>query len=422
MTLASTPASRAPQGAENRRIDWRFVLLCLAVGSEAMGIGMIFPLLARIQHAHHLPTYSLGIMSGGSFLAALIGQLGVSHLLDGRRERIVLLTGLVVAVASLVWFALASDLWQLAASRAAGGLAYGVVGPAALRACTVGVDPSLRGARLGRLSSIQMGGIVLGPLGGIGLAGLGGLGTPFLTLAGLLSIVLVGLVVTTAPSPAERSAEPSAPAVAGTYAAVNGAGALDGAGAHRGQLPALRPVVGLLLLAAAAQLPTGLYDALWSRLLTDRGAGSVFIGVSLTLFGLPIVALAPVGGRLAARRGALVVAAAALAISDLFMASYGFVSVPMAILVLGVFEACFQAVAIPGGFAAVAEVFPDEWAATGQGWFSGAGTAAAGASALVGAPAYAGLGPGFVFGGGALLSGAFIAAAVLVGRGRYRRS
>ena len=387
-------------------MDRTFLLLCLAVGCEATGIGMIFPLLARIQHAHGLPTYSLGIISGGAFFAALVGQVGVSHLLDGHRARAVLLGGLAVAVAALVWFALASDLWQLAASRAASGVAYGVVGPAALRACTVGVPVEARGARLGRLSSVQMGGIVLGPLAGIGLVAAGDLGTPFLVLAGLLGVVLLGLALTTRTDPALALDPADEPVLRPPRAA----------------LPRRRPVVALLLLSAAAQVPTGLYDALWSRLLTDRGASSFLIGLSLTLFGLPIVALAPFGGRLAGRRGPLRVAGAALVIAAVFMASYGFVTVPLVILGLGVLEACFQAVAIPGAFAAVAEVFPDDWAATGQGWFSGAGTGAAGASSLVGASAYGAFGPGAVFGGGAGVSVALVAAAVIVGAGRYRRT
>jgi predicted MFS family arabinose efflux permease len=86
------------------------------------------------------------------------------------------------------------------------------------------------------------------------------------------------------------------------------------------------------------------------------------------------------------------------------MASYGFVPSPVVITVLGVIEACAQSVAVPGGYAAVAAVFPDQWSATGQGWFSGAGTAAAGTAAVLGAPAYAAFGAGAVFASGAAIS------------------
>ena len=81
------PVPAGPVSAEPAGVDRTFVLLCTAVGLEAAGIGMIYPLLARIQHAHHLHTYALGIISGGAFFAALIGQIGVSHLLDGKRAR-----------------------------------------------------------------------------------------------------------------------------------------------------------------------------------------------------------------------------------------------------------------------------------------------------------------------------------------------
>ncbi|HET6963197.1 MAG TPA: MFS transporter, partial [Acidimicrobiales bacterium] len=167
----------------------------------------------------------------------------------------------------------------------------------------------------------------------------------------------------------------------------------------------------------ASQLPTGLYDALWSRLMTDRGAGTGLIGLSLALFGLPFMLLAPFGGRLAARRSPLPWAAAGLAVSSVFLASYGLVGSPVLILVLGLFEACAQAVVVPGGYAAVAAVFPDRWAATGQGWFSGAGTAAAGLASVVGAPLYGAYGPAAVFVSGAALCGACTLAAL----GAWRR-
>jgi MFS family permease len=375
------------------------MLLAASVGLDAVGIGMLYPLLAHIQRLHHFPTYGLGLMSGGSFFAALIAQVGIGRFLDGRRARRVLLLGLLISSLALVWFALAGDLWQLIASRAVGGVGYGIVGPAALRQASAGVSGEQRGARIGILSSSMMAGIVVGPLAGSVLFTVGGVGLPFEVVAVLIAAVLVA----TAVDPAGRRA--AAAAAATPDAPPPGMRGL-----------AVGPVVAVLLLGAALQLPNGLYDALWSRLLTDRGASELLIGVSLSLFGLPFVALAPFGGRLAERRGPLLAAAAALLAADAFMASYGFVPSPIVITVLGMAEACVQAVAVPGGYAAVARVFPDERAATGQGWFSGAGTAAAGSAAVVGAPFYAALGPGAVFAGGAGVSVALVVAAVAIGR------
>ncbi|HLH47028.1 MAG TPA: MFS transporter, partial [Acidimicrobiales bacterium] len=195
-----------------------------------------------------------------------------------------------------------------------------------------------------------------------------------------------------------------------------GDGATAGGGPPRPRVLS-RPVLGVLLLAVAGQMPTGLYDALWSRLLTDRGADPFLIGLSLTIFGIPFVLLAPLGGRVAARRSPLVWAAFSLVLAAGFMASYGFVRSPVVITILGTFEACAQAVVVPGGYAATSLVFPDRWAATGQGWFSGAGTASAGVAAVAGAPVYAAAGPGVVFAGGAGVSALFALASVGVAGG-----
>jgi DHA1 family multidrug resistance protein-like MFS transporter len=379
------------------RLDARFAMLGAAVFLEAAGMGALYPLLAKIQTEHHLATYALGLMSGANFFAALVAQLGVGRFLDGQRARRVLLIGLAVGSVSLVWFARSGDLWQLVASRALSGIGYGIVGPASLREAAVGVDGERRGQRLGVLSSMMMAGIVIGPLAGSLLALLGGVPLPFEVLAALLGMLFVAVAAVPHSPRDDLDREPGPVVTAPRFTS--------------------RAVVAVLLFSGASQLPNGLYDSLWSRLLTDRGADELLIGLSLSLFGLPFILLAPIGGRIAERRGPLLAATVALIISDVFMASYGFVPSPVVITLLGVAEACAQCVAIPGGYAAVARLFPESRAATGQGWFSGAGTAAAGLSAVAGAPLYAALGPGATFGGGAVIS-VLIALSSLVVAGR----
>lgn len=401
MDLSSSPIPDAERSAATQG-EPTFVLLAVSVFVQATQIGVLFPLLARIQAADHLATWGLGLMSGASFFATLAVQLCVSRLLDGRWARLVLLLGLGLAVMGPLWFSLAGSLWALTAARAVGGAAYAVVMPAALRAGAVGVGPERRGHRLGLLSSAQMAGIVTGPLVGVALYAAGGLALPFQVASAASAVLLVAVL-----------AVPSAGAVRGAD--------LDG---PVGSKATIRPrvtspaVIAVLLLAVAAQMPSGLYDALWSRLMTDRGAGTMLIGLSLALFGLPFMALAPVGGRLAARRAPVAWAAVGLVVSAGFLASYGLVTSPGLIVVLGVFEACAQAVVVPGGYAAVAAVFPERWAATGQGWFSGAGTAAAGLASVAGAPLYGAYGPAVVFPSGA----AVCVACSLVAVAGWRRS
>jgi MFS family permease len=171
-------------------IDTPLALLGAAEFLSAAALGALFPLLAKIQAAHHLPTYALGIMSGASFFAALVAQLSVAPLLDGKRARWVLLLGLLVGAVALLWFARASDLWQLVAARALGGVSYGIIGPAALRQAAVGFEGEVRGQRLGILSSLMMAGIVMGPLFGSLLYIVGGLALPFQTLGVMFAVLL----------------------------------------------------------------------------------------------------------------------------------------------------------------------------------------------------------------------------------------
>ena len=52
-------------------------------------------------------------------------------------------------------------------------------------------------------------------------------------------------------------------------------------------------------------MPVGLYDAIWAILMDDRGASTLFTGLTLSLYGVPFILLAPFGGRLADRHGPL---------------------------------------------------------------------------------------------------------------------
>jgi len=401
---ARTAVAVGGSAVNSGRRDVRFLVLAAAVCLEAVGVGVLFPLLASIQREDHLATYGLGLMSGASFFAGLVAQLGVGPFLDGSRARRVLLGGLALGAVSQAWFASVTSLWSLVGARACGGIAFGIILPAALRQAGYGQEGPDRGRRLGAISASMMAGITVGPLLGSVLYSTGGIHLPFIAVAVLLGVVFVLAVVLI---PGSQGADDVTEPLVST--------------GNRSRRTSFYVLVSVVCLGAASQLPNGLYDALWSRLMTDRGAGALLIGLSLTLYGAPFIVLAPIGGRLAEKRGPLLAGAVGLMIADVFMASYGFVPSPVVITLLGVGEACVQSVAVPAGYAYVARVFPQERAATGQGLFGGAGTAAAGLSAVLGASLYAQVGPGAVFAGGAAASAALAAVALGVGRSPRNR-
>jgi predicted MFS family arabinose efflux permease len=220
---------------------------------------VVFPLIADLQEELDLPTASLGLVGAGTFIASLCTQLTLAPLADRGRSRALLLGGVAAVIASLVWLALAQELWQLVTARALSGIGLGAFVPAA-RAIAATIDPERPGENLGKLSGADLAGIVCGPLLGSLLAQAFGLRAPFVVLAvvtGALALVLA------------RTALPEPPR------------ALVGSRRLSLHLLGVRAVLIVALLGVADYLPVGTYDAVWARYLDDLGASSTLIGLSV---------------------------------------------------------------------------------------------------------------------------------------------
>src|SRR5690606_32547503 len=134
-------------------------------------------------------------------------------------------------------------------------------------------DPENVGSNLGRQASFDVAGFVLGPLLAAGLAEIFGLRAPFVVLAVTYLCVLVVV------------------------------GRLDmHAGLEQRTQRVLRsllsaPAMQAALFASIAFYATiGMFEALWSLLLEDLGAETWLVGVTLSLFTVPMAVLAPLGG------------------------------------------------------------------------------------------------------------------------------
>ena len=344
----------------------------------AAGNGVVFPLLADLQDAHDLPTYGLGIISGVSFIASLLGMLVFSGQADRGRAKLLMVGGLALSVVSMVLFALSNELWQFTFARAMSGLAFGCFAPAS-RSIVARLDADNVGRNLGRLASTELGGFITGPVIGATFASAFNLDAPFWALAVVVAIVLAA--VARRPIPSDVGGAPRE----GTSSGI----ALD--------LLRYREVVVATLLALALILPVGIYDSLWSRYLQDRGASTLFIGITLTMYGVPFIALASRGGRLADRVGPFRAAFVCLVLVAPLIALYGVITIPIVIVSVALVEAIVQAVAVPASQAAMAIACPPQRLAAGQGLSGAAGQAGAGVVALLAAPVYESAGPGFLF-------------------------
>jgi MFS family permease len=160
----------------------------------------------------------------------------------------------------------------------------------------------------------------------------------------------------------------------------------------------------------------------WARLLTDRGASTTFIGVSLTMMVLPLAILAPAGGRLSDRRDPrLVGLIGSIGILPIF-ALYGWLVAPIAIAVAGGIHSVLMAAVNPSAATAVARGSPPEFIARGQGMLDALGFIFSAIAAVVMGLTYDWYGPGVSATTMALAIGGLVFAAYWVSRKELRAS
>lgn len=348
-------------------------LLILSVANFVLlaAITVIFPLLAELQAEHGLSTAELGLMSGASFIAGLVAQLGLARYVDRGHARSMLVGAVVLVAASLFAIAAASELWQFVTARFIEGLGYAMFAPAA-RAVVAAGDPTRVGRNLGRLSAAELGGLVVGPLIGAFLFEVGGTSLPFVTLAVTALVLVVPMATMDLGSLGHGARVDTQRRPTSTR-----------------DLWRRPPVRRAAILYLALFLPTGVYDVLWARYLTDLGAGPTFVGVSFAIYGIPYVIVAPLGGRLVDRVGAIPVTVWGLVATLPFILAYGLFSIPLVVAAFAIGEAAANAVSIPAAQAAMVDACEPREIGIGQGLSGAMGIGGAGISALVAAPIYA---------------------------------
>ena len=367
-------------------------ILLIAVGASTLGLGMIAALLADLQDRFGFAHWGLGVITASSFVTAFVAYLWFARYADRGRAREMLVIGSVIGAVAMFWIGQASQLWAFVAARALVGLGEGIFVPAARRV-VLGWEPDRPGKALGSVLAATVIGFVLGPLLG-GILGEGfGLSVPF-TLA-------AAVIVTTLPFVARLDTP------AGTRAdSRDGVRRLLG---HPG-------VVAGIVLASTEFVSIGALEAVWARLLTDRGASTLFIGAAFTVILLPVAVVSPIAGRVADRYGPHRVAFfATLAIVPLTFL-YGRLDTPAALVALGAVQGVGGALIAPAAGAAVALSSPTELVGQGQGLMEAFALLAAALAAAASGWAYGTLGPGRLFAGLAIAILSMVATAWLVDR------
>ncbi len=371
--------------------------LYLAMFSLTASIGVIFGLIASLQDDLGFANNALGLIAGASFFAGFIGQLWLAPLADRGKTKSLLICAVIAAALGTIWFAVASSVLELIAARALTGLGFGAFAPAA-RAVVANIDPSRAGERLGRLAAIETSGFVTGPVIGAALNEIWGLDAPFIFLSIVLICMLPGL------TKIQLSVERALPRGSRLVAAR--------------AILSRREAVGAILLGAAMFFPAGMYEAIWARFMEDLGASTLFVGISLTMYGIPFAFTASTAGKLIDRIGPWRAAGFGISVIIPMTFFYGFLTSPWLLMGLAMVEAVGQGVGSPACQAAMVKATYESERATGQGMVGAAQTFGAGLAALIAAPLYAGPGPEETFMIVACVVAVLGSAAFLLGRSR----
>lgn len=364
---------------------------------------VVFPLLPALQDRAHISTAQLGWIATAGFVAALVAQTLIAPHADRGRERLVINGAIVTMAVSTLMYAVGDSIHWFIAGRIGAGLAYGAFTPAAI-GLIVRRFPDAPGRQIGRLQSIELGGMAVGPV--LAVAGKVAFGVvPTLLIAGVLTVV-VGLpallarpeAITSLPLPGHDQPVAHGSLTAGV------------------RLLRHRSVLAAALIMTAFFVPIGAYDALFPRFLADIGSSDWLIGAALMAFAVPSMFLASWAGRQVDRLGPFRAAARGGAANIAVIVSYGFVRVPMVIVVIGLFESGGQTIVGAAGAAAMGWAVPGRRAATAQGIGEALATVAAALVAAIAAPLYAAGGATALFVTTAALTGAALAGGVRLSR------
>jgi MFS family permease len=352
-----------------------------------LGFGSLLPVLSIYFTEQGIDFATLGIVIAAWPAARLVGEPVFGWLADRTARVPLMVTGLLLAGVFTVLPLVITGSVAFIVLRGAVGLATAIYDPAARGYLTDATAPERRGEAFGLYGAAQMGGLLLGPaIGAIGADRLGGFGFAF--VFGGLAAALAAIPIArlgretgprTRPGPALDATEfpPDSPSISRrAAAAVATDRAIDG-GTPRAAGPTRllnRGLMAALLLNVGGNFAAGTYDVIWSLFLQRLGAGLDLIGLTFAMFGLPILLLSPMAGRLVDRGGAFGFIVLGSVLPGIVGFLYTLLSDPVLSIPLILVEATGFAFLNPALYSVVAANSPAGRSSTAQGLFGAAGT------------------------------------------------
>lgn len=361
-------------------------------GTLSLGYGSIYALLADLRDTFGFSDAQLGVIAGAGFFAGFLAQAFLARQADLGHTSFMIRGGVVLAAAAMVACLVGTTYWAFVCARVLFGLGSGIAAPA-LRRLVILHDPDQIGRNLGTQAAFELAGFVAGPLVAAAAAQTLGIRAPFVFLAAVFAIVLLSTVGLDLAGPVQRVS-----------------------GVTRTSLLRQRPLLATLFVAIAFYATIGVFEAVWSVLLSDHGAQTWLIGLSLSLFTVPMIFLAPIAGRKSEQRGPLRVIGTSLSVAAVCTACYGLVDFVWLLLAISLVHALADSFTMPANQVGVALATERHQLAAGQGILGATGLATAGAVGLAAGWVYATFGALTLFLGTASLMVLCLGAALALAR------
>ena len=360
---------RDPDGRGEPRLLSYYVAQGLCMGSLAS----VVTLLGDLRDEFGLSETQLGLIVGAGFFTAFVTQITLARVADRGHAPLMVRVGLVAAGVSMLGFAASTGFWTMLGSRAVLGIAIGVAQPA-IRRTVILADPAHTGRNLGRLGVIEIIGFALTPAAAALLADAFNLDVPFYVLAGVAvaTVLMMGRLETDEGAVGTRTTS---------------------------SLTLLRDrvVAGTLVLVTSQFVMIGAWEAVWAVSLVDLGAATWEVGVSFTLFAIPMGVLAPVAGAWAQRTGGMRLCAGGLLASAAVGVSLGVFNSVWTLVAASMVMGIGAGLGFTAGLYAYSQTVSDDRQASSQGLMGATEVLLGGVTSVLGAWLYDISGRGLVW-------------------------
>jgi MFS family permease len=329
-------------------------------GLFASGYGVMFTVLDEFRDEYGIGEGALGLIVAMGFLSSFLAQVSLAPQADRGHARQMIVLGMVFNVAGLLGMAYGSTFIVLLLSRFVMGVGVGLAYPAARRIVIL-ADPDHLGQNLGRMLAADVAGFAVGPAISAVLVGPFGIAAPFLLIAALTVAMY--------------------PLIARTHVAGSDVVAAEIPPRFAFDLLRIRPYLAALAMGAAVFMMVGAFDALWVLVLDDLHAGDFIANLGITLFAVPMVLFAAIGGRFAQTIGPFRLGTLGLLVGAVAMFAYGHAPSGGVMFVISLVHATNDGFTVSSCGVAVGMVVPGERQASAQGLLGGVETLTAGITA-----------------------------------------